>query len=114
MELSVALAGAGYDDLESLYERVSSTEEFRGQVRWAPPKNPARDAGAKPNAFLVTVEADPTLTVLANTLSGWMQTRRPNAWVRIAVRHQRRRVEITATNAADAAAVLRHALADGG
>lgn len=112
MSIHLSLAGESPLDFESLYEWLRQEEALRGKVQKAPKSLNQHEMGALSDVLIVAVGAGGMLSVVANSLSTWLQNRGTNIRICITSPQSEKTVTIEAGNVKDTEALLRMAMGE--
>ncbi|KAA5831186.1 hypothetical protein ABT337_00295 [Saccharopolyspora hirsuta] len=99
-----------HEELRSLHQWLSLEDELRGQVSLDQPAPRPGEMGTLADALVVALSAGGAVTVLARSLSVWLQQRHSDITVEIEDDGSQRRVTVDAKRIQNPEEVLRSAL----
>ena len=79
MDVHIQISGGDFDDLASLTQWLGDERELRGRVRQIPAPISGTQLGGITDLLTVALGAGGSATVLALSLSTWLQTRKTTA-----------------------------------
>jgi membrane-associated two-gene conflict system component 1 (EACC1) len=85
MDARIQLVSGDRDDLRLLYEWLGNERELRGSVRMVSAPISDDHLGSLPDAVAVALGAGGAGTVLASSLTTWLQSRRTSVKVKVEV-----------------------------